>query len=123
MGNMFVSATSGLLAAQRALDTTSHNISNVNTLGYSRQSVLFDTRQPSAYSNGFVGNGVDVTTVRRAYDQFVAMELRSTSRHVVASDADARKRRASIIYSAILQGLTAALQKFINSLQDVAGSH
>jgi flagellar hook-associated protein 1 FlgK len=123
MGSMFVSATSGLLAAQRALDTTSHNISNVNTLGYSRQSVLFDTRQPSAYSNGFVGNGVDVTTVRRAYDQFVAMELRSTSSTLSRLDAyGTQASSVNNLFGDTATGLTAALQQFINSLQDVAGS-
>ncbi|MGB0693937.1 MAG: flagellar basal body protein, partial [Pseudomonadales bacterium] len=38
-------ATSGLLTLQRALSTTSNNIVNVNTEGYSRQSVHFETQQ------------------------------------------------------------------------------
>jgi flagellar hook-associated protein 1 FlgK len=64
MGDMLSSATSGLLAFQRALDTTSHNISNVNTVGYSRQSVTIGTRLPEAYPNGFVGSGADAVRKR-----------------------------------------------------------
>ena len=37
MADLLSTGVSGLLAFQRALDTTSHNISNVNTDGYSRQ--------------------------------------------------------------------------------------
>ena len=38
-GGIFGTATSGLLAFQRALSTTGHNIANVNTPGDSRQRV------------------------------------------------------------------------------------
>ncbi|ENM5900229.1 hypothetical protein DX885_000300, partial [Vibrio mimicus] len=35
--------TQSVLTAQRQLNTTGHNISNVNTEGYSRQSVIQGT--------------------------------------------------------------------------------
>src|SRR5215831_9087978 len=79
MGDMLSSATSGLLAFQRALDTTSHNISNVNTAGYSRQVVQIAARQAQAFSNGFVGTGADVTTIQRQYDLFLGDETRGSS--------------------------------------------
>ncbi|MGB5601472.1 MAG: flagellar basal body protein, partial [Gammaproteobacteria bacterium] len=43
-GDLFSIGTSGLLAFQRALNTVSHNIANVNTEGYSRQSVQLATK-------------------------------------------------------------------------------
>ena len=41
MGDMLGNALSGLVSYQRALATTSHNIANADTEGYSRQKVDF----------------------------------------------------------------------------------
>ncbi|TXX65643.1 flagellar basal body protein, partial [Vibrio cholerae] len=41
--------TQSVLTAQRQLNTTGHNISNVNTEGYSRQSVIQGTNAPRQY--------------------------------------------------------------------------
>ena len=42
-------AVTGLLVSQRALATTSHNISNVNTPGYSRQRVEVIAKPATVY--------------------------------------------------------------------------
>ncbi len=64
-------ATSGLFASQRSLDVTSHNISNANTEGYSRQRSLQRASTP-IYGNtsGVLGTGVesyDVIRMRSDY--------------------------------------------------------
>ena len=38
----------GLLAQQRALDITSHNIANANTEGYTRQEAVLNAEEPLA---------------------------------------------------------------------------
>ncbi len=123
MGNMLSSATSGLLAFQRALDTTSHNIANVNTPGFSRQRVQLGTREPQAYANGWLGNGADVLTVERIVDRFVAEQTRNSSSSlqrlgVYSNSAD----ELSNIFGDAQTGLSASLQKFINAFQEVANS-
>jgi flagellar hook-associated protein 1 FlgK len=68
--------SSALRAFQRALDVTGHNISNVNTTGYSRQSVQFNQADPShitGINNYFVGNGVSAASISRIQDQFLFM--------------------------------------------------
>ena len=40
MASLFVGA-SGLKSAQTALNTTAHNLSNINTEGYTRQQIAF----------------------------------------------------------------------------------
>lgn len=56
----------GLTAAQVALATTTNNISNVNTTGYSRQVVNQVAIGPAAvYSRSTVGSGSEVTSVTR----------------------------------------------------------
>lgn len=63
------------LVAQKQLNTTGHNISNVNTEGYSRQSVIQGTNNPTTYGGETYGMGVHVENVRRSWDQFAVNEL------------------------------------------------
>lgn len=112
---------SGLLSFQRALTTTSHNIANVNTDGYSRQSVELGTRVPHVTGAGFFGQGVDVFNVERAYDQFLVENLRGN----VSSSArmDAYYSLASQVDNLLADeqaGLTPALQDFFDSVQGLA---
>ena len=77
MADVLNTAVSGLIAFQRALAVTGNNIANANTVGYSRQTVNLADRPPDATAGVFVGNGVDVGAVNRAYDQFAVDQLRS----------------------------------------------
>ncbi|MGF1699351.1 flagellar hook-associated protein FlgK [Photobacterium makurazakiensis] len=69
----------GLLTAQRQLNTTSHNINNVNTEGYSRQSVVQQANDPIWWGGNQYGTGVHAAEVRRGYDQFATNELNLTT--------------------------------------------
>jgi len=71
--------SSALLSYQKALDTVGHNVANVNTPGYSRQLVEFAARPGQGYGNGFLGDGVDVTTISRNYSRFLVDGLRTSS--------------------------------------------
>ncbi|KQA16017.1 flagellar hook-associated protein FlgK [Vibrio metoecus] len=71
--------TQSVLTAQRQLNTTGHNISNVNTEGYSRQSVIQGTNMPRQYGGETYGMGVHVENVRRSWDQFAVKELNIAS--------------------------------------------
>ncbi|MDN3609364.1 flagellar hook-associated protein FlgK [Vibrio ostreicida] len=68
-----------VLTAQRQLNTTGHNISNVNTEGYNRQSVIQGTNMPRQYGGETYGMGVHVDNVRRSWDEFAVKELNSSS--------------------------------------------
>src|SRR6266576_3336305 len=76
----------GLLAQQRAVDVTSHNVANANTEGYSRQEAVleptaaYDVRTGALIGGGGggqVGSGVDVTTYRRIRDVFLDLQYRA----------------------------------------------
>jgi flagellar hook-associated protein 1 FlgK len=56
---------SGLYAAQAALTTTGHNITNANVAGYSRQVVVQETSISMGGSNGFYGTGTQIAQVKR----------------------------------------------------------
>ena len=123
MADFLGTSVSGLLAFRRALDVTSHNISNVNTPGYSRQRVELGTRPPEPYGNGWVGQGVSVNTVRRMYDDFIALQARGTSSSLERLDVYASNaERLNNMFGDSANGLTATLQKFVNAFQGVANS-
>lgn len=58
-------AMSGLNAAQVALSTVSNNIANYNVAGYNRQTAILSQNGGLSTMNGFIGNGVTVTSVIR----------------------------------------------------------
>ena len=81
--------TQSVMTAQRQLNTTGHNISNVNTEGYSRQSVLQATNSPRQFGGQTYGMGVHVENVRRSWDQFAVNELNvSTTEFNKRSDVE-----------------------------------
>lgn len=73
MSNISNIAYSGLNAAQVAMTTTSQNIANVNTPGYSRLSVT--TRALSPAQGLLVGAGVEVSGIRRIADSFLSQQV------------------------------------------------
>ncbi|HWT54407.1 MAG TPA: flagellar hook-associated protein FlgK [Rhodocyclaceae bacterium] len=68
-------AVTGLNAAQAGLLTTSHNISNASTAGYSRQNVVQTTQNPFYTGSGFIGQGTRVLSVQRAYSSFLSTAM------------------------------------------------
>jgi len=73
---LVLSIAKDALAAQRyGMDVTAHNIANVNTPGYSRQSPVYEAREPAPYGGVLLGRGVDTTQVMRASDQFIENQL------------------------------------------------
>jgi flagellar hook-associated protein 1 FlgK len=63
------------LTQQANISVVSHNISNVNTPGYSRQKVLLGAAIPVTTEAGQMGTGVRTITVQREYDNFIGVQL------------------------------------------------
>lgn len=71
-------ATKGLNVQQSALQTTSHNISNANTVGYSRQKVTMVADNPYTLGGiGQLGTGVRISSIDRIVDPYVNKQLRN----------------------------------------------
>ncbi len=123
MADMLTTGVSGLLAFQRALDTTSHNIANASTEGYSRQQVDLVTRPPEAYGNGWVGTGVDVATVRRQFDEILASQARVAGSGFQQLDTfSTYATRIDNLFSDANTGLATTLQNFMSAVQTVANA-
>ena len=77
MPNIFNVGSSALSSLQRAISTTGNNIANANTDGYSRQQVSFASRSPQYLGGLALGAGVEVSSIHRAYDQFLAADVQA----------------------------------------------
>ncbi len=67
-------ALSGSLAAQTAINTTSQNIANLQTKGYTRQGVLLSAVAPASGTKG-AGFGVEVSQLLRFSDSYKSQQL------------------------------------------------
>ena len=112
---------SGLNAAQRNLITTSHNVANVNTPGFSRQQTVQSSGAAVFTGAGFFGTGAQVADVRRIYNDFVGSQL------VGAQTAATSANRYNELMSSLLNrignpetGINAALDGFFAAVQDFA---
>jgi flagellar hook-associated protein 1 FlgK len=72
-------ASRALLAEQLGVEVTGHNIANVNTPGYCRQSVNYVTAYPEPSPWGPLGRGVAVDGIERAFDPFITARLNDKS--------------------------------------------
>ncbi|MES9903455.1 MAG: flagellar hook-associated protein FlgK [Sedimenticola sp.] len=118
MATLLGISSSGLLAYQRALNTVGHNVANADNEGYSRQRVDFETREPSYSGSGWSGNGVDVASVQRYYDDFIAAQIRVTQS--ITSKAETLSENANRLDDLLadpLVGLDPAMQNYFNAMQ------
>ena len=76
-GNLLNIGKTGLFAAQAALTTTGHNISNAGVAGYSRQGVVQASLGGQESGSGFIGNGTTVADIKRYSDSFLNGQVTS----------------------------------------------
>ncbi|HTQ36806.1 MAG TPA: flagellar hook-associated protein FlgK [Steroidobacteraceae bacterium] len=116
-------ALSGLRAFQTALNTTSNNISNASTPGYSRERVDLSAQPGQGVAGLTVGAGVSVAGISRYSDDLLSAQMRSASSSYSRLDAYADKAGdLNNLFSDSTTGLTASLQDFTNALQSVANT-
>jgi flagellar hook-associated protein 1 FlgK len=123
MADMLNTAVSGLLAFQQELDTTSNNISNANTPGYSRETTDL-VSVPGPYVGDLsIGDGVQVSSVQRVYDQTVASQVVSaTSAYNQLNTFSTQAAAVDNLLGSTTSGLSTQLQSLVSALQTVANS-
>ena len=123
MADMLNTAVSGLLAFQQELDTTSNNISNANTPGYSRETTDL-VSVPGPYVGQLsIGDGVQVSSVQRVYNQTVASQVVSaTSAYNQLNAFSTQAAQVDNLLGSTSNGLSTQLQSLVSALQTVANS-
>jgi flagellar hook-associated protein 1 len=123
MADLLSTSVSGLLAFQQALDVTSNNIANAATPGYSVETANLAEAPGQSTGIGFVGSGVDVHSITRNYNEYLAQQVRSSQASYSSSNTLAGQAgQVDGMLSDSSTGLTATLQSFVNSLQSVANT-
>ena len=112
-----------LLANQVALQTAGHNIANVNTPGYSRQTVVLQTVQGQFTGGGYIGQGVDVQTILRNQSELLTRQSAAAG-STQSADAVRAERLTQLqdIFSGGKEGLGAAINDMMNAFSDVVSS-
>ncbi|MFP1923941.1 flagellar hook-associated protein FlgK [Lonsdalea quercina] len=114
-------ASSGLKAANVALSTSSNNISNVYTEGYSKQSVSLAQNAGTQKPYGTVGNGVSIVSVDRAYDSLVTSQLRAASSNYASTSAYSDQvSQIDNLLSDSDNSLSTLMSSFFSSLQSLS---
>ncbi len=120
MAGLLNIGTSSLLLAQKQLKTVGHNITNVNTEGYSRQRVEQETNIPEFLGSGVIGTGAHSATTARMFDQFVTNQLRSaTSGYNQFDTYLSFAKQVDGLLADESTGLSPSMQQFFDSLQGV----
>ena len=120
---LFEIGRSAIAASQTAINTTSHNIANVNTPGYNRQEVILSIASPVALgSNSYLGRGVSVEAIRSSYDQFLQAQLvgqqQVSGRSTVLSQSLGQVEQ---VFNEVQgMGMGSYLADYFNSWNDVA---
>ncbi|MTI65741.1 MAG: flagellar hook-associated protein FlgK [Firmicutes bacterium] len=116
-------ARRGMFAQQAAITTTSHNISNANTKGYSRQRVHLETSLAFNKAGvGQLGTGVDVESIKRVRDGFLDTQIRSeqaVSKEYAARE-DVLEQIESIFMEPTDSGLNTMMGRMWNAWQELS---
>ncbi|MBE7414814.1 MAG: flagellar hook-associated protein FlgK [Deltaproteobacteria bacterium] len=124
LNGVFNIAKSALMTSQKALNVTSHNISNANTDGYTRQRAVLAANNPVTFGGLQYGTGVGVTAIERVYDSFRTVQLRSavslfSSYETAGSHLYALE---SILNDFDGSGLSSRLDALFNAFQELAAN-
>ena len=126
MTGMIDIARSSLSAYRTALGTVGENIANVNTQGYVKRDIVqveMAGSQTTPTTMATFGQGVQVTDVRRAFDDLLANRLRSATGDVSA--ATAQLAGATQVESLMMPGtggVDQALTKFFSAIGSLQSS-
>ncbi|WP_324733911.1 flagellar hook-associated protein FlgK [Pseudomonas paeninsulae] len=121
MADLLSIGLSGLSANKTSLSVTGHNITNVNTPGFSRQDAVQATRNPQFSGAGYIGSGTTLVDIRRTYSEFLTTQVRSST--ALSSDVEAYRGQIEQLDSLLAgttTGITPSLQKFFSALQTAA---
>lgn len=113
---------SSLRASKKSLATTSHNIANANTEGYSRQRVHLENNPPIGTGNVIVGSGVNIKSVKRVHDKLVEDKLNEsiTGHNFNKKRADHLGSIEQVFNEMNSDGLNKVLNRFFNSFRELS---
>lgn len=121
--NVMQTGRSGMVAAKAQMSTTSHNIANANTEGFSRQRVQQKADNPTVHgSKNLIGSGTLLQRTERMNDTYVEKQIRAANRelsHLEEKDM-ALKQVEDIFNEMGGEGLNRLVSKVFNDFRKLA---
>jgi len=113
---------SGILTAQRSMLVTSHNISNANTKGYTKQSSVLAARNPTITTAGTLGQGVELVKIIRHKDDYLNSRLRDISSSIGSASIKSQylKELETVFNETSDSSLNNALSSFFKGINDLS---
>lgn len=121
--SIFTIGLSGFSAAQWGLTTTSQNISNASTPGYTVENAVYAESSGQYTGSGYVGGGVTTATVQRNYSQYLSTQLNNAQS--TSSALTANFNMASQLNNLVgspTAGISAAITAYFTGLQSIANA-
>lgn len=118
-------STSGMRAQQNALQTTSHNLANANTIGYSRQRINMVSDMPRSLPGvGQIGTGVIIGGVIRVTDDYVINQLQNeeASLERYQQKSDVLGQLEAIFNEPSSTGISQQLSEFFTAWNDLSAN-
>ncbi len=117
-------AASSLKAQQKSMDVVSHNIANVNTPGYSRQTADLATAIPDKIGNLNFGRGVDLKNIHRSIDPLIGQaQLVNGAQQGYWNEISAGLGTVENVFGSLQStGLASSLDEFFLSWQQLANN-
>ncbi len=122
MSDLLNIGKSGLFASKRAMSTTSHNIANANTDGFSRQEVRQETSYTLPEGNYVLGTGTQIQSVKRQHDELVEKKLnQSLTGNNFDKERALQLGHVEEIFNEInSEGMNKVLNRFFNSMRELS---
>ncbi len=119
--SIFGIGASALNAAQAGIATTSNNIANANTPGFSREVIIQSAQATQNNGSGYLGQGTSVVNVVRQYDQFLGVQVQEAQTQSSSLNTQlGLAQQVSNLLGDSNAGLTTTLQSFFSSVNAVA---
>ena len=114
-------ALSALATSQQALETTSNNVANANTPGYSRQRAVLEPGAPITLGPLTFGTGVVLDKIESLRDPILEIQLNQETQTQSRLDSELTQlQQIQTQFSSASSGIGADITNFFNSLQQLA---
>ncbi len=124
IGSLMNMGQQAMANSQTSLQTTSHNIANSNTEGYTRQRVDQASAQPLTIGNNRIGQGARTVAVKRITNEYLTKQINSENNKLgmATGKQDSLLRVEQIFNESINKGLNHFLGDFFNSFREMSNN-
>ena len=122
IGKLLSMGKGALAANQTALSTTSHNIANASTKGYSRQWVEMSAEAPTSMGIHQLGGGVKIGAVQRVHSDFLNRRIEQENSNLGHAEgvSDTLQQIESSFKDDSEQGISKAVSQFFNDVRTLS---